>query len=94
MNHPRAARVSIFSFVALLLAAPSFAETESNRLPTDVTPTFQSVRLDLDADKPDYTGSTRIEITVLRQVPAIHFHALDCAIAAACSDLFRPFERL
>src|ERR1700741_2386949 len=77
MIHPRAARALIFAIAALLLAAPASAETGSNRLPADVTPTFQSVRLDLDADKADYTGSTRIEINVQKEVSAIRFHALE-----------------
>jgi len=79
MTHPRAVRAPIFAlfaFVALILAAPAFGD-ESTRLPGDVTPTFQSVRLDLDADKADYTGSTRVEITVLKEVAAIRFHALE-----------------
>ena len=77
MTRPRAERATIFVLAALFFAAPSLADTGSNRLPADVTPTFQSVRLDLDADKTEYAGSTRIEITVRAEVPAIRFHAVE-----------------
>jgi alanyl aminopeptidase len=48
-----------------------------HRLPTDVTPTFQSIRLTLDPDKPDYTGTVRVELRVAKPVEAILFHAQD-----------------
>ena len=87
MTRPRTARgtrsatlVRLALFGALLLswrAPAAFAEDTSSRLPIDVVPTFQSVRLDLDADKPDYSGSTRIELTVRKETTAIRFHAVE-----------------
>ena len=87
MIRPRAARATLFFALALvalhgaLLLSPfapsAFGEDASTRLPSDVAPTFQSVRLDLNADKTDYTGSTRIEIVVRRETPSIRFHAVE-----------------
>jgi alanyl aminopeptidase len=87
MIRPRAARAARFAALILVafhgallvhpFAPPAFGEETSHRLPGDVAPTFQSVRLDLDADKTNYTGSTRIEIVVRREAPAIRFHAVE-----------------
>jgi cytosol alanyl aminopeptidase len=76
------ARVLAPLAVALTLAAvgvPAAAE-EVLRLPKDIVPTFQEIRLDLDARKQDYSGSVRIEFRVATQVPAIHFHAQEMTL--------------
>ena len=71
--------VSFAPLAALGLAvavAPSAAAAEEIlRLPTQVQPTFQEIRLDLDARKQDYSGSVRIDLRVSSEVPAVHFHA-------------------
>ncbi len=82
MIRPRAARAPFLVALAAIALAfasvvPALAEDTSTRLPGDVVPTFQSVRLDLDADKTTYTGSTRIEITVRKEIAAIRFHAVE-----------------
>jgi alanyl aminopeptidase len=51
------------------------AAEEILRLPTEVQPSFQEIRLDLDAREQDYSGSVRIEFKVASEVQAIHFHA-------------------
>ena len=62
---------------ALLAAAPCVAQTPSPRLGTDVVPVFQSIRLDADARKPDYSGSVRIELDVRRPAAGFALHALE-----------------
>jgi alanyl aminopeptidase len=51
------------------------AEADPNRLGNAAAPTFQAIQLDLDADKTDYTGRTRIELKVLQPASALRFHA-------------------
>jgi len=83
MTDPRASRAPMIVAIAIAiaLAAPAFGDDTSTRLPVDVSPTFQSIRLVLDADKPGYTGSTRIEITVRKEVSEIRFHALEMQLS-------------
>jgi alanyl aminopeptidase len=45
------------------------------RLGRDVVPTFESVRLALDADKTDYTGVVHIDIEFKKPVAAFRLHA-------------------
>jgi alanyl aminopeptidase len=67
-------RSSVRAFLlAVALAPPAFAD--ETRLPTDVTPTFEAIHLTLDADKPDYSGTVQIQITVQKRTDAIRFHA-------------------
>lgn len=61
--------------LALVLVGLSLSAGAVERLGRDVVPTFQAVRLELDARKADYTGSVRIELRVHRPVPAFRFHA-------------------
>ena len=61
--------------LALAVSAREVGAEEILRLPADVLPTFQEIRLDLDARKLDYSGSVRIDLRVGKEVPAIHFHA-------------------
>ncbi|MEO5988269.1 MAG: M1 family aminopeptidase [Candidatus Eisenbacteria bacterium] len=62
----------------LLLAAPGrsaqVVETEV-RLSPDLIPTFQAVRLRLDANKRNYSGSTRTELDVRHATAIVQFHA-------------------
>jgi alanyl aminopeptidase len=61
--------------VGLSLAASSARAADEVRLPTDVRPTFEAIHLNLDPDKPDYTGSVQIKITVPRPTSELRFHA-------------------
>ena len=51
------------------------ADAAVGRLPTDIVPTFEAIRLNLDADKMDYSGSVRVELKVLKPTRTIQFHA-------------------
>ena len=64
-------------FLALLVgpAVRLAAAEEVHRLQTEIQPTFQEIRLDLDARKQDYAGSVRIELKVATEVQSIQFHA-------------------
>jgi peptidase M1-like protein/ERAP1-like protein len=77
MNRNRSLRPTV-SFAAVLLvleiaAAPARADV--GRLPTDIIPTFEAIRLNLDADKMDYSGSVRVELKVTKPTKTIQFHA-------------------
>ncbi len=61
-------------FLGLATAAAS-ARAEVGRLPTDIVPSFEAIRLNLDADKMDYTGSVRVELKVMKPTKEIQFHA-------------------
>jgi alanyl aminopeptidase len=51
------------------------AEESIGRLGRDVAPVSQSIVLDLDPRKPDYTGSVEIVLEVRKVVPTLRFHA-------------------
>ncbi len=67
--------------LALLLAggvtasSARAAESADARLPREVVPRFQSVRLKLDPDKRSYTGSVHVELQVSRATDSVCFHA-------------------
>ncbi len=58
--------------IALLTSSVAFADV---RLGDDVTPTFQALELELDASRPDYRGSVRIELEVNRETDHFQFHS-------------------
>jgi len=61
---------------ALLVGlAPNPVSAAIGRLPTSIIPTFEAIRLNLDADKMDYSGSVRVEIKILNPTKTILFHA-------------------
>ena len=61
--------------VALLAATPATPAAPAVRLGTDVVPVTQAVHLVVDARKPDYTGSVRIELDVRRSARRFALHA-------------------
>src|SRR4051812_23372905 len=62
----------------LLMTSSLIAQTrDPTRLTREVTPTFQSIHLNVDARKPDFSGSTRIDLTVHKSVTAFRLHARD-----------------
>jgi cytosol alanyl aminopeptidase len=56
------------------LAAASIAHS-ANRLPTDVVPTYQSVRLRIDADSTTYSGKVQIQLKVKKPTKIIQLYA-------------------
>ncbi|MEM9555799.1 MAG: M1 family aminopeptidase [Acidobacteriota bacterium] len=60
-------------------AANAVAESERGdeplRVGSAVRPSFQAIDLWLDADQPDYRGSTRVDLEVVEATDRIHFHA-------------------
>lgn len=80
MTRPRSNRaVLMFLLFALAcFAGPSVRHARAEdilRLPTEIRPTYQEIRLELDPRKMDYSGSTRTELKIASEVQAIHFHA-------------------
>ncbi len=76
MLHSRLTHVLSCVVSLLCLAAPGYAADESEtRLSPDLDPTFQAVRLRLDPDKRNYSGSTRTELQVKQATAIVQFHA-------------------
>ncbi len=74
MNHrTQSYRVLVLLAVGLLLPVAGSAKTV--RLDPNVSPTFQSIVLDIDANKTSYVGSVRIELEVRRATSEFLFHA-------------------
>ncbi|HEY2924120.1 MAG TPA: M1 family metallopeptidase, partial [Candidatus Eisenbacteria bacterium] len=59
----------------LLLPANNAMASGSERLRREVLPTFERIRMNLDARKPDYSGSARIELRVVTAVDSFQFHS-------------------
>jgi alanyl aminopeptidase len=69
----RAALAALALFVTA--TAPRAEEAPDVRLGRDVVPTFQSIRLKLDADKRNYSGATHTELRVAKATALVRFHA-------------------
>jgi len=67
--------LALTAFLAGIASAAAPARADVGRLPTDIVPTFEAIRLDLDADKMDYSGAVRVELKVLKATKTIQFHA-------------------
>src|SRR5262245_48538388 len=76
MRYPRPA------LLALLMATASTAHaaTDPARLGREVVPTFEALRLDLDADKKSYSGTATIELAVRAPTDSFRFHARDMSL--------------
>ena len=74
-NRSLCVTVSLAALLLVLVTAAAPALAAVGRLPTDIVPTFEAIRLNLDADKMDYSGSVRVELKVLKPTKTIQFHA-------------------
>ncbi len=72
-----AVRAALAALVALSAVVPAARADEAPdvRLGGDVVPTFQSIRLHLDADKRNYSGTTRTELRVTKATNVVRLHA-------------------
>jgi len=70
----RVKRLSGLLLFALIIPATAFGVTEG-RLDSPVYPTHQVIELDLDANRTNYTGSVRIDVTVKEATKSFEFHA-------------------
>ena len=61
--------------VATALSAPQADAAGSHRLAAKVVPVSQAVRLVLDADKIDYSGTTTISVEVKQKTRSFELHA-------------------
>jgi len=78
MQRPRPRRAVLTAVLCSLLlpaAAGASATDDPYRLGDAVTPTFESIRLKLNADETDYTGSVRIDLRLDRPVSSFRLHA-------------------
>ncbi len=63
------------AFAALLLLALAPALAHASRLARDVAPTFEAVKLWVNADQSEYRGEARIELHAERPAASFRFHA-------------------
>jgi alanyl aminopeptidase len=69
-------RAALSMFALLAFAASSHSEEAPEvRLGSDVVPAFQSIRLRLDADQADYSGSIHADLRVVRTTTVVRLHA-------------------
>ncbi|MCZ6766434.1 MAG: M1 family aminopeptidase, partial [bacterium] len=73
MSH-RASRFYGLLLLSLVVPATAFGVTEG-RIDTPVYPTHQVIELDLDANRTNYTGLVRIDVTVTAATKSFEFHA-------------------
>jgi cytosol alanyl aminopeptidase len=66
---------SLVATVAALGPAAAWPQANGGQLGRDVVPTSESVRLVLDPDRADYTGSAHVDLQVNRATATIVFHA-------------------
>ncbi len=71
----RIPRLAALSLLAVVVVPLQSARAASPRLDPRAAPVFQEVKLELDADRPDYRGSTRVELRVTEAVESFRFHA-------------------
>src|SRR5712691_3566161 len=57
------------------LAAAAATTAERGRLARDVMPTSEVLRLVIDPEKPDYSGSARVDLRVVNPTRSFSFHA-------------------
>lgn len=70
-----------FSVVLLLAASSTFAQVDVDyRLPAHTVPSSQHVELRLDPTRPDYSGSTRIALTVKERTERIGVYQIGLAL--------------
>ena len=67
--------VAALAVAFLCIRAAKAAPSPIGRLGHDVVPVSQSIMLDLDPRKPDYTGSVEIVLDVKKPTRSFHFHA-------------------
>jgi alanyl aminopeptidase len=73
-------RLLLAALVLLVAARASLATAATDRLGHDVLPTFQAVRLDVDARRADYSGSVEISLKVAEATDRFRLHARDMEI--------------
>jgi len=69
-------RAALAAFALLVTVTAARAEEAADvRLGRDVVPTFQSIRLKLDADKRNYSGAIHTDLRVAKATNLVRFHA-------------------
>jgi alanyl aminopeptidase len=79
-----------FALVSASTAAPAAAGKSGERLGTDVVPTAQEIRLELDPDSLGYSGLVRIRLDVRRPTSLIRLHAAGLTVTSARLEGARP----
>ena len=77
----------VLAAAALVASCASLAgETALGRLGNDVVPVSQAIALELDARRPDYSGSVEVVLDVAKPVRSIRFHAEDLQLTSVVLD--------
>jgi len=66
---------NIVVVLSCLLVVSASGHAQEMRLATEVVPTFQAIRLKIDADRKDYSGTVRIDLEVRKATDTFGFHA-------------------
>lgn len=80
---------ALFSSAAVLLTLNMLLSSFANaadveyRLPSSVSPTFQRIHLNVDPDKPSYSGTTEIDVVVNSPTQKVGFYQHDLSITSA-----------
>jgi len=78
--------VKRFLFAALLLLFTAALAAQTVRLGNDVVPLAQSIALDVDPRKDDYSGSTTVDVQVKKPVTSFLIHAVDLTASTITLD--------
>src|SRR6266404_2314145 len=70
-------RLAVLALLMTTSLVNSQTAKDPLRLGRDVTPSFQYIHLEIDPRKPDFSGSTKIELTVHKPITEFRFHARD-----------------
>src|SRR2546428_13681407 len=65
----------VLFLLALALTVGTAAASGSARLPREVLPTFERIKLNLDARKKSYAGTVHIDLSVKSAVDSFQFHS-------------------
>ena len=80
---------ALFNTAAVLLTLNMLLSSFANaadveyRLPSSVSPTFQRIHLNVDPDKPSYSGTTEIDVVVNSPTQKVGFYQQDLSITSA-----------
>jgi aminopeptidase N len=78
-SSPPLHRLALFALASLCLAPAAVAD-QPGRLGDAVVPTRQRIALRVDPDRPAYSGSVEVAVSVRRPTPEIRFYAEDLAL--------------
>src|SRR2546428_11438025 len=70
------ALLSLALATVLFVTSTAYGLTAQHRLGHEAMPTFEDIRLNVDANQPNYTGSVRIALKVAAATDSFQLHSL------------------